>query len=95
MTPSKPDQRRGDVLNGYDVAVRPVHPSWYHDFFGAGIDFYQTPPLPNHATVLAGQAGRFPLRGGSGRPLPYEPATATDPEGRDHRPLVRSRVRAA
>jgi hypothetical protein len=22
----KPDQRRGDVLNGYDVVVRPVHP---------------------------------------------------------------------
>ncbi|MEV0981542.1 DUF4262 domain-containing protein [Streptomyces sp. NPDC049915] len=40
--PLEPGQHRGDVLNGYDVAVRPVHPSWYHVFFGAGIDFYQT-----------------------------------------------------
>ncbi|MFF3612330.1 DUF4262 domain-containing protein [Streptomyces sp. NPDC002580] len=29
--PLEPDQRRGDVLNGYDVAVRPVYPSWYHE----------------------------------------------------------------
>ncbi|MFD7164019.1 DUF4262 domain-containing protein [Streptomyces violascens] len=37
--PLAPDQRPRDVLNnGYAVVVRPVHPSWYYDFFGAGID---------------------------------------------------------
>jgi hypothetical protein len=44
--PLEPDQHRDDVLNNYDVALRPVHSSWYWDFFGAGIDFYQAPPLP-------------------------------------------------
>ncbi|MTE18864.1 DUF4262 domain-containing protein [Streptomyces sp. TRM43335] len=56
----QPDQRRGDVLNGYDVAVRPVHPSWYPDFFGAGIDFHQTPPLPVAQLFWPDKAGRFP-----------------------------------
>jgi hypothetical protein len=58
--PLAPDQRRGDVLNGYDVAVRPVHPSWYWDFFGAGIDFYQSPPLPITQLFWPDKAGRFP-----------------------------------
>lgn len=58
--PLEPDQRRGDVLNGYDVVVRPVHPSWYHDFFGAGIDFYQTPPLPITQLFWPDKDGRFP-----------------------------------
>ncbi|MFG2813825.1 DUF4262 domain-containing protein [Streptomyces sp. NPDC048410] len=58
--PLEPDQRRGDILDGYDVAVRPVHPSWYHDFFGVGIDFYQTPPLPITQLLWPDKAGRFP-----------------------------------
>lgn len=58
--PLETDQRRGDVLNGYDVVVRPVHPSWYHDFFGAGIDFYQTPPLPITQLFWPDMDGRFP-----------------------------------
>ncbi|MFJ4889060.1 MULTISPECIES: DUF4262 domain-containing protein [unclassified Streptomyces] len=63
--PLEPDQRRGDVLNGYDVAVRPVHPSWYHDFFGAGIDFYQTPPLPIMQLFWPDKDGRFPWEEGA------------------------------
>ncbi|WP_418958219.1 DUF4262 domain-containing protein [Streptomyces tritici] len=53
-------ERRDDVLNGYEVVVHPVHPSWYHAFFGAGIDFYQTPPLPIAQLFWPDRAGRFP-----------------------------------
>lgn len=81
--PLEPDQRRGDVLNGYDVAVRPVHPSWYHDFFGAGIDFYQTPPLPIMQLFWPDRAGRFPWEEGAdercraGQPLLWIPKDET------------------
>ncbi|MGX1130483.1 hypothetical protein RKD49_002673 [Streptomyces glaucescens] len=54
------DQRRGDVLNGREVIVRPVHSSWYRDFFGAGIDFYQRPPMPVTQLFWPDKAGRFP-----------------------------------
>ncbi|MFG3005907.1 DUF4262 domain-containing protein [Streptomyces calvus] len=54
------DQRRDDILNGYSVAVRPVHPSWYRSFFGAGIDFYQAPLFPIMHLFWPGKAGRFP-----------------------------------
>ncbi|MFF0382296.1 DUF4262 domain-containing protein [Streptomyces sp. NPDC004286] len=63
--PLGPDQRRGDVLNGYDVAVRPVHPSWYRDFFGAGMSYYQTPPLPITQLFWPDKAGRFPWEEGA------------------------------
>ncbi|WP_024877662.1 DUF4262 domain-containing protein [Saccharomonospora piscinae] len=53
-------QRRDDVLNGYDVAVRLVHSSWYRDFFGAGLDFYQTPPLPITQLFWPDKVGLFP-----------------------------------
>ncbi|GAA1221195.1 hypothetical protein GCM10009665_09210 [Kitasatospora nipponensis] len=59
--PLEPDQRRDDVLGGgFAVAIRPVHPSWYHDFFGAGVDFYQRPPLPITQMFWPDQQGRFP-----------------------------------
>ncbi|MFJ8211384.1 DUF4262 domain-containing protein [Streptomyces sp. NPDC096033] len=58
--PLAPGQYRSDVLNGYDVAVQPVHPSWYDDFFGAGIDFYQAPPLPITQLFWPDKTGRFP-----------------------------------
>ncbi|MFJ4271753.1 DUF4262 domain-containing protein [Streptomyces coelicoflavus] len=54
------DQRRDDILNGYSVAVRRVHPSWYRDFFGAGLDFYQAPPLPVMQVFWPDKEGRFP-----------------------------------
>ncbi|MFD8253764.1 DUF4262 domain-containing protein [Streptomyces werraensis] len=58
--PLEPDQRRDDILNGYSVAVRPVHPSWYRSFFGAGIDFYQAPPFPIMQLFWPDKEGRFP-----------------------------------
>jgi hypothetical protein len=53
-------QRRDDVLNGYDVVVRMAQPRWYRRFFGAGIDFYQRPPMPMAQVVWPDRAGRFP-----------------------------------
>ncbi|POX45689.1 DUF4262 domain-containing protein [Streptomyces sp. Ru72] len=82
--PLEPDQRRGDVLNGYDVAVRPVHPSWYWDFFGAGIDFYQAPPLPVTQLFWPDKAGRFPWEEGvddycrTSQPLLWVPKADTE-----------------
>ncbi|MGW3551969.1 DUF4262 domain-containing protein [Streptomyces griseoincarnatus] len=58
--PLESDQRRDDILNGYSVAVRPVHPSWYRSFFGAGIDFYQAPPFPIMQLFWPDKEGRFP-----------------------------------
>ena len=54
----------GDVLNGYDVVIHPVDPSWYRDFFGAGLDFYQTPPLPITQLFWPDKAGLFPWEEG-------------------------------
>ncbi|MGW1535497.1 DUF4262 domain-containing protein [Streptomyces aureus] len=62
--PLELDRPRGDVLNGYDVVLRPVDPSWYYDFFGAGVDFYQTPPLPIAQLFWPDKAGRFPWEAG-------------------------------
>lgn len=64
-SPLAPDQRRGDILNGLDVVVRPVHPSWYLDFFGAGIDFYQAPPLPITQLFWPDRTGRYPWDDGA------------------------------
>ncbi|KDN84886.1 DUF4262 domain-containing protein [Kitasatospora cheerisanensis] len=59
--PLEPDQRRDDVLGGgFSVAIRPVHPSWYLCFFGAGVDFYQRPPLPITQMFWPDKQGRFP-----------------------------------
>ncbi|WP_055589806.1 DUF4262 domain-containing protein [Peterkaempfera griseoplana] len=59
--PLEPDQRRGDVLGGgFPVAIRPVHPSWYPSFFGAGVDFHQRPPLPITQMFWPDRQGRFP-----------------------------------
>ncbi|MEV5079736.1 DUF4262 domain-containing protein [Streptomyces sp. NPDC056159] len=58
--PLEADQVRDDILNGYPVTVRPVHPSWYRDFFGAGIDYYQAPPPPVMQLFWPDKEGRFP-----------------------------------
>lgn len=57
--PLEPDERRADVVEGYDLAVRPVHPSWYMDFFGTAVDFYQQPPLPVVQLFWPDPQGRF------------------------------------
>jgi Domain of unknown function (DUF4262) len=56
----QPDQRRAGVIEGFEVIVRPVHPDWYGDFFGAAIDFYQEPPLPIVQLVWPDKQGRYP-----------------------------------
>ncbi|GAA4514075.1 DUF4262 domain-containing protein [Actinoallomurus oryzae] len=82
--PLEPDQLRDDVLNNYDVAVRPVHSSWYSDFFGAGIDFYQAPPLPMTQLFWPDKAGHFPWDEGAedycrtSQPLLYIPKEDTE-----------------
>ncbi|MEV6596492.1 DUF4262 domain-containing protein [Actinoplanes sp. NPDC051346] len=53
-------QRRDDVLNGYDVVLRAVEPRWYGQFFGAGIDFYQRPPMPMVQIIWPDRDRRFP-----------------------------------
>lgn len=53
-------QRRDDVLDGYDVVIRMARPPWYRRFFGAGIDFYQRPPMPMAQVVWPDRAGLFP-----------------------------------
>jgi len=53
-------QRRDDVLNGYDVVLRVVRPRWYRRFFGAGIDFYQRPPMPMMQVCWPDREGRCP-----------------------------------
>jgi hypothetical protein len=42
----RPGTMVDDVLDGYPLVVRPVHPSWYVDLFAYGLDFYREPPLP-------------------------------------------------
>lgn len=36
----RPDTVIDDVLDGYPLVVRPVHPSWRLDLFAFGLDFY-------------------------------------------------------
>ncbi|MEV7016160.1 DUF4262 domain-containing protein [Streptomyces sp. NPDC093991] len=61
--PLEAGQVRDDILTGCPVTVRPVHPSWYRDFFGAGIDYYQAPPLPVAQLFWPDREGRFPWDG--------------------------------
>ena len=70
------EKRRLDVIEGYEVATRPVHPSWYPAMFGAGLDFFQTPPWPMLQAVWPDREGRFPWEEGA------------DPEKRDQQPFL-------
>ncbi|MEV0272295.1 DUF4262 domain-containing protein [Hamadaea sp. NPDC050747] len=67
--PLRPDQPRTDVVDGFDLGVRPAHPSWYRDFFGAALDFYQQPPLPIVQLVWPDRDGRFPWDAGADQEL--------------------------
>lgn len=58
--PFKPNERRSDVIERYDVAIRPIQPKWYKSFFGAAIDFYQVPPLPMLQLIWPDRDGRLP-----------------------------------
>ncbi len=65
-SPLTPDQRRTDVIEGYQVAIRPVHPTWYPSFFGAGIDFQRQPPWPVAQVIWPDKEGRLPFEEGAG-----------------------------
>jgi hypothetical protein len=58
-------ERRSGVLDGYDVVVRPVDSSWYPDFIGAAIDFYQGRPPAYAQIVWPDREGRFPWDDGA------------------------------
>lgn len=50
------------VLDGYPLAVQPVHPSWYADLFAYGMEFYRR-PLPSMVQLVWPElrsAGRQP-----------------------------------
>src|SRR5262249_25495648 len=63
--PGQVDEPRAGILPGdYPIIVKPVHDSWYHDFFGTAIDFYGLPPLPITQAVWPDREGRFPWEEG-------------------------------
>jgi hypothetical protein len=39
----RPDTVVDDLLDGYPLVVRPVHPSWHLDLFAFGVGFYRRP----------------------------------------------------
>jgi hypothetical protein len=71
-----PEKLRLNVIEGYKVAIRPVHPTWYPAMFGAGLNFYQTPPWPLLQAIWPDRQGRFPWEEGA------------DPERRDQQPFL-------
>ena len=74
--PLAPEKRRAGVIEGYDVAIRAVHPTWYPAMFGAGLDFYRLPPWPLVQALWPDRSGRFP----------WEPDA--DPTHRDKQPFL-------
>jgi len=54
------DERRDGVLPGFPVTFRPVHDSWYRDFFGYALWFTRRPPLPFVQVVWPDREGHFP-----------------------------------
>jgi hypothetical protein len=64
--PLAADERRDGVLDGFPLAIRPVHPSWYPRVFGSAVNFYQRPPLPIVQAIWPDRTGLFPWQDGSG-----------------------------
>src|SRR5436305_461168 len=62
----EPDERRAGVLPKFPVTFRPVHDSWYRDFFGYALWFAQRRPLPIVQVVWPDAEGLFPWEPGSG-----------------------------
>jgi len=69
-------ERRSDVIVGFDVTIRPVTPDWYLAFFGAGVDFYQRPPMPMVQVCWPDKQGRFAWE------------ADFDPNFRSHQPML-------
>ncbi|HWM06006.1 MAG TPA: DUF4262 domain-containing protein [Actinophytocola sp.] len=63
--PLRSGQVRLGVLDGFPVAVRPVHPSWYADLFGFALGFYRE-PAPMTQLIWPDRQGRFPWQRGAG-----------------------------
>ncbi|MEV6492954.1 DUF4262 domain-containing protein [Actinoplanes sp. NPDC051633] len=80
--------RRGDVLNGYDVSLRPAHPGWYPQFFGTALDFYVLPPVPIVQALWPDTQGRFP--GDDGAPYDEQPMLWLPPD--QHPPSLWTQV---
>lgn len=64
--PLAPGEHRDEILNGYDVFIGAVHPTWYRAFFGAGLDFYNHQPAPMLQMFWPDRDGRFPWDQGVG-----------------------------
>ncbi|GGN97119.1 hypothetical protein GCM10010112_88990 [Actinoplanes lobatus] len=64
--PLGPDRRVHDVLDGFPLEVRPVHPAWYQRLFGSALNFYRRPPLPIVQLVWPDRNGVFPWEEGCG-----------------------------
>jgi hypothetical protein len=54
------NQRLGEVVDDYDLALRKVRGTWFEDLFGQALGFYRTPPLPILQLVWPDRAGLFP-----------------------------------
>ncbi|RSM72526.1 DUF4262 domain-containing protein [Actinoplanes sp. ATCC 53533] len=55
-----PHLRLAGVIDGHELALAPVHSSWYEQLFGAAIDYYQRPPFPVVQLLWPDKTGRFP-----------------------------------
>jgi hypothetical protein len=74
--PLAPEKRRTGIIPGFDLAIRPVHPTWYPAMFGAGMDFIRVPPWPLLQAIWPDRTGRFPWEEGA------------DPEQQDKQPFL-------
>src|SRR4051794_37263918 len=50
---------RSDIIDGFDVHLRPVHESWYRELFGFAL-WFTAPPLPIVQVVWPDRHGRMP-----------------------------------
>ncbi|WP_327041264.1 DUF4262 domain-containing protein [Micromonospora ureilytica] len=58
--PLTPGRRLTGVIDGHELALAPVHGSWYGQLFGAAIDCYQRPPFPVVQLLWPDKADRYP-----------------------------------
>jgi hypothetical protein len=55
-----PELRLSGIVGGRELALAPVHSSWYERLFGAAIDYYQRPPFPMVQLRWADEPGGQP-----------------------------------
>jgi hypothetical protein len=71
--PLRYDEPVRGVIQGYELAVRPVHESWFNDMFCAALRFYERPPLAFRQLVWPDADGRFPWEAGAGASCRAQP----------------------